>query len=309
MDPNNPYQGPRAALLDTPPAADATVGTARRRPVGHGWLWWKRSWSLVAANWVLWCLAVLVFFVVLGGISLVGLWVPRLGSFAPTLLTPLLSAGLLHLAWRRWGDEEFEFGGLFAGFSNRTGALFFAGLMQLLLQVGFTALLAMLAALLFGADVAAVLGVAFDGAMPSSAAPADMGNSGKVLFGVLTAALFAPYLAMLWFQAPLVYFGQRNGFKALGESLVAALKNWAPMLWLSAVTLVVLAVWLVVFAAFFMFAETLLSGVSGILAMILLGLLALVSGLFLMAVMTVSVYAAFRDIFGADDEPEATPEL
>ncbi|HEX5676827.1 MAG TPA: BPSS1780 family membrane protein [Alcanivorax sp.] len=309
MDPNNPYQGPRAALLDTPPAGEATVGTARRRPVGHGWLWWKRSWSLVATNWVLWCLAVLVFFAVLAAISLVGLVVPRLGSFAPTLFSPLLSAGLLHLAWRRWDDEEFEFGGLFAGFSNRTGALFFAGLMQLVLQVGFTALLALLAALLFGADVAAVLGVAFDGAMPSSAAPAGLGDIGKVLFGVLTAALFAPYLAMLWFQAPLVYFGQRNGFKALGESLVAVLKNWAPMLWLSMVTLVVLAVWIVVFAAFFMFADTLLSGVSGILAMILLGFLALVSGLFLMAVMTVSVYASFRDIFATDDDPEATPEL
>ncbi|HBL85983.1 MAG TPA: hypothetical protein DD399_02755, partial [Alcanivorax sp.] len=139
--------------------------------------------------------------------------------------------------------------------------------------------------------------------------PAGMSGLRMLLAGLLAAALFAPYLAMVWFQAPLVYFGRRNGFKALGESLVAVLRNWAPMLWLSVVTLLVLGVWILIFAAFFMFAEALLAGVSGILAVILLGLLALVSGLFLMAVMMVSVYASFRDIFGADDEPEATPEL
>ena len=71
--------------------------------MGHGWLWWKRAWSLVATNWVLWCLAVLVFFAVILGISLLSLFVPVLGSFVPTLFSPVLAAGLFHLAWRRWG--------------------------------------------------------------------------------------------------------------------------------------------------------------------------------------------------------------
>ncbi|MTI50084.1 MAG: hypothetical protein FH757_00495 [Alcanivorax sp.] len=310
MEPNNPYQGPQAALLETPRPGEATVGRARRRPVGHGWLWWKRAWSLAATNWVLWCLAVLVFFVMLGAISLVGLWVPRLGNYAPALVSPLLGAGLLHLAWRRWGDETFEFGDLFAGFSNRTGALFFAGLMQVLAQVAFTAVMVGVMLVAFGSEVAAAFSTAYGGPVQETMnLPAGMSGLRMLLAGLLAAALFAPYLAMVWFQAPLVYFGRRNGFKALGESLVAVLRNWAPMLWLSVVTLLVLGVWILIFAAFFMFAEALLAGVSGILAVILLGLLALVSGLFLMAVMMVSVYASFRDIFGADDEPEATPEL
>ena len=38
MDPNNPYRGPQAALLETPRPGEATVGNARRCPVGHGWL-------------------------------------------------------------------------------------------------------------------------------------------------------------------------------------------------------------------------------------------------------------------------------
>ena len=117
-------------------------------------------------------------------------------------------------------------------------------------------------------------------------------------------------MALIWFQAPLVYFGGRNGFQALGESLIAVLKNWAPMLWYSVVVLLVMLAVGGALALLFVLASTLLGpGVSGALAMVLLSLLALVLGLFLMAVLTVSVYASFRDIFGADDEPEATPEF
>ena len=311
MDPNNPYQGPQAALLETPRPGEATVGRARRRPVGHGWLWWKRAWSLVATNWVLWCLAVLVFFVMLGAISLVGLWVPRLGNYAPALVSPLLGAGLLHLAWRRWGDETFEFGDLFAGFSNRTGALFLAGLMQLLLQIGFTALMAALVWVAFGPDIAAFFSSAFGNALePVPEIRAGLDGAKMALTGLLVTALSLPYMALIWFQAPLVYFGGRNGFQALGESLIAVLKNWAPMLWYSVVVLLVMLAVGGALALLFVLASTLLGpGVSGALAMVLLSLLALVLGLFLMAVLTVSVYASFRDIFGADDEPEATPEL
>ena len=88
------------------------------------------------------------------------------------------------------------------------------------------------------------------------------------------------------------------------------LKNWAPMLWYSVVVLLVMLAVGGALALLFVLASTLLGpGVSGALAMVLLSLLALVLGLFLMAVLTVSVYASFRDIFGADDEPEATPEF
>jgi len=311
MDPNNPYQGPRAALLDTPRPGEETVGIARRRPVGHGWLWWKRAWSLVATNWVLWCLALLVFFAVILGISVLSLFVPLLGSFVPTLFSPVLAAGLFHLAWRRWGDNDFEFGDLFAGFSNRTGALFFAGLMQLLLQLAFTALTAALVWVAFGPQIAAFFSAAFGSALePVPEISAGLDGVKMALTALLVMALSLPYMALIWFQAPLVYFGGRNGFKALGESLMAVLRNWLPMLWYGVVvTLVMLAVG-GAFALLFVLAGTVLGqSISGALAMVLLSLAALVAGLFLLAVMTVSVYASFRDIFGTDDEPEATPEL
>lgn len=311
MDPNNPYQGPRAALLDTPRPAEAAVGGARRRPVGHGWLWWKRAWSLVATNWVLWCLALLVFFAVIVGISLLSLFVPVLGSFVPTLFSPVLAAGLFHLAWRRWGDDDFEFGDLFAGFSNRTGPLFLAGLIQLLLQIAFTALMAALVWALFGPELAAFFSSAFGSALePAPAINTSLDGVSIALTALLVTALSLPYMALIWFQAPLVYFGERNGFKALGESLVAVLRNWLPMLWYSVVILLVMLAAGGVIALLFLLASTLLGpGISGALAMVLLSLLALGVGLFLMAVMTVSIYASFRDIFGVDDEPEATPEL
>jgi len=310
MESNNPYQGPTAELLETPLPGEVTVGIARRRPMSHGWLWWKRAWSLVAANWALWCLAVLVFFLVILGISLLSLFVPLLGSFVPTLFSPVLAAGLFHLAWRRWRDDEFEFGDLFAGFSNRTGPLFLAGLIQLLLQVAFTALLAALVLVLFGSEIAAFFSSAFGDATAAPAVPVGVGGVKMMLVALFAAALSLPYMALIWFQAPLVYFGERNGFKALGESLIAVLRNWLPMLWYSVVVMLVMLAVGGAIALLFVLASTVLGpGISGVLAMILLSVLALVAGLFLMAVMTVSVYASFRDIFGADDEPEATPEL
>ncbi len=306
MEPNNPYQGPQAELLDTPRPGDATVGTARRRPVGHGLLWWRRAWSLVEANWVLWCLVTLVFFAVLLGISLLSLWVPMLGSFVPTLLVPVLSAGLCHLAWRRWTDDEFEFFDFFAGFSQRTGPLFVTGLIQLLLQVVYTAAMAAMALVLLGSEGAALFGGAFGTA---STATVDADGAGLMLIGLVGAALFLPYMALIWFQVPLVYFGDRSAFRALSESFRAVLGNWLPMLWYSVIVMSVLAFWGGIFWVFFVFANTLFSGVPQILANALLGMTVTVSGLFLMAVSMISVYASFRDIFGADDEPEATPEL
>lgn len=309
MDPNNPYQGPQAALLDTPRPGESTVGRARRRPVGHGLRWWTRAWSLVETNWVLWCLVTLVFFAVLLGISLLSLWVPMLGSFVPTLLVPVLSAGLCHLAWRRWTDDEFQFFDFFAGFSHRTGPLFVIGLIQLLLQVVYSAAMAAMALVLFGAEGTAFFGGAFGATGAPATTAVDADGAAPLLIGMVGAALFVPYMALIWFQAPLVYFGDRGAFRALGESFTAVLRNWLPMLWYNVIVMMVLTFWGGVFWVFFVFANTLFSGVSQILANALLGLAAAVSGLFLMAVSMISVYASFRDIFGADDEPEAAPEL
>ncbi len=314
MDPTNPYQGPASDPLP-PGRPPESVGQARRRPAGHGWLWWKRAWRLTAANRVLWTLALLVFMAVLMGVSLVGLFVPVLGNFAPTLLGPVLSAGLMQLAWRRWHDEEFDFGELFVGFSRRTGPLFLAGLVQVGLQVLFTLLTVGVTLAFYGGEIAALFSASLGGDPLGAEAMAGMGAMGAVkmlLLGLVVLGLSIPYMALIWFQAPLVLFGERNGLAAIKESLVAVLRNWAPMLWYGLIPMLALGVLAALVAGLLALAGMLFGPDS--LAMMLVGLLmvlaTLVVTLFLMAVATVSVYASFRDIFGvADDEPDTTPDL
>ncbi len=315
MDPSNPYQGPVSDPLPPESTKEEVVGPARRRPLGHGWLWWKRAWRLTAANRVLWTLALLVFMAILTGVSLVGLFVPVLGNFAPTLLGPVLSAGLMQLAWRRWHDEEFDFGDLFVGFSRRTGPLFLAGLVQVGLQILFTLLTVVATLALYGGEIAALFSASLGGDPLGAEAMAGMGALSvfkMLLLGLVIAALSVPYMAQIWFQAPLVLFGERNGLVAIKESLVAVARNWLPMLWYGLIPLLVLGVLVALVAGLLALAGMLFGPDS--LAMMLLGLLlvlaTLVVSLFLMAVTTVSVYASFRDIFGvADDEPDTTPDL
>ena len=98
MEPNNPYQGPRAPVVAQDDIAE--VGRARARPLGHGWLWWKQAWRITVSNWGQWSLAVLVLMAVLMGISLSSLLVPLLGNLVPALLSPVFAAGVFDLAGR-----------------------------------------------------------------------------------------------------------------------------------------------------------------------------------------------------------------
>ena len=156
-------------------------------------------------HWVLWCLAVLVFFAVILGISLLSLFVPVLGSFVPTLFSPVLAAGLFHLARRRWGDDDFEFGDLFAGFSQpHRGAVFRRPDARLPLRIGFTALMAALVWVAFGPDIAAFFSSAFGSALePVPEISAGLDGVKMALTALLVTALSLPYMALIWFQAPL----------------------------------------------------------------------------------------------------------
>lgn len=311
----NPYQGPEADLGGPAGPGPEPVGAARRRPIGHGWLWWRRAWRLTAANRVLWSLALLVFMAVIMGISLLGLFVPVLGNFAPTLIGPVLVAGLHQLAWRRWHDEEFDFGQLFVGFSQRTGPLFLTGLTQVGLQILFTLVMVVVALLLFGPEIAALFAAAFQSEAVDPASAAGVGQMGMIksaLLALIMVAVSIPYMAVIWFQVPLVFFGDRRPLPALKESLVAVLRNWLPMLWYGLVPMLFLLLLAVLLGVLLAGANMLFGAdsLAMLLVGLLIGLLSLVLALFFLALTTVSVYASFRDIFGVgDDEPDATPEL
>ncbi len=262
---DNPYAPPRADL--TPPRAapeEDALQAPQARPVGHGWLWITEAWQLFKAQPGAWIGAVVLFYIIL---ILLGI-VPVVGGLAVTILTPMLSAGLVIGAHRQSREGRFEISHLFAGVSQSPGPLALVGLVYLLLAFGIV----IVAGLLFAA-VFAAMGSTVN---LSTMDPNDIGivfANPMILLPVLVAMLLGIPLAMAMFFAPsLVALDQVPVLKAFGLSFSGCLKNILPFL------------------------------IYGLVAMVLviLGSLPLMLGLLVvLPVLTIAIYTAYRDIFYA----------
>lgn len=260
---DNPYAPPRADL--TPPRAEPeedALQAPQSRPVGHGWLWITEAWQLFKAQPGAWIGAVVLFYIILILLSIV----PWLGGLAVTILTPMLSAGLVIGAHRQSREGRFEISHLFAGVSQSPGPLALVGLVYLLLAFGIV----IVAGLLFAA-VFASMGSTMD---LSTMDPNDIGivfANPMILLPVLVAMLLGIPLAMAMFFAPsLVALDDVPVLKAFGLSFSGCLKNILPFL------------------------------IYGLVAMVLviLGSLPLMLGLLVVVpVLTIAIYTAYRDIF------------
>jgi uncharacterized membrane protein len=260
---DNPYALPRADL--TPPRTEDkedALQAPRSRPVGHGWLWITEAWQLFKSQPGAWIGAVVLFYIILILVSIL----PFVGSLALTILTPMLSAGLIIGAHRQYRDGRFAISHLFAGVSESPGPLALVGVVYLLLALGIV----IVAGLLFAA-VFASMGSAVE---LSTLDPNDIDivfANPMILLPVLVAMLLGIPLAMAMFFAPsLVALDQVPVLKAFGLSLSGCLKNILPFL------------------------------IYGLIAMVLVILGSLPLGLGLLVVMpvlTIAIYTAYRDIF------------
>ncbi|QVL47406.1 MAG: hypothetical protein KFB96_17050 [Thiocapsa sp.] len=260
---DNPYAPPRADL--TPPRAEPeedALQAPQSRPVGHGWLWITEAWQLFKAQPGAWIGAVVLFYIILILLSIV----PWVGGLAVTILTPMLSAGLVIGAHRQSREGRFEISHLFAGVSQSPGPLALVGLVYLLLAFGIV----IVAGLLFAA-VFASMGSTMD---LSTMDPNDIGivfANPMILLPVLVAMLLGIPLAMAMFFAPsLVALDEVPVLKAFRLSFSGCLKNILPFL------------------------------IYGLVAMVLviLGSLPLMLGLLVVVpVLTIAIYTAYRDIF------------
>ncbi|EGV18126.1 BPSS1780 family membrane protein [Thiocapsa marina] len=260
---DNPYAPPRADL--TPPSVEAEedmLQSPRSRPAGHGWLWITEAWQLFKSQPWAWIGAVVLFYVILILVSIV----PLVGSLAVTILTPMLSAGLVIGAHRQYREGRFAISHLFAGVSESPGPLALVGVVYLLLALGIV----IVAGVLFAA-VFASMGSVMD---LSTMDPNDIGilfANPMILLPVLVAMLLGIPLAMAMFFAPsLVALDQVPVLKAFKLSFSGCLKNILPFL------------------------------IYGLIAMVLviLGSLPVMLGLLVVApVLTIAIYTAYRDIF------------
>jgi uncharacterized membrane protein len=225
-------------------------------------LWISEAWQLFKQQPGTWIGAVVLFYLVLILVSIV----PLIGGLAVTILTPMLSAGLVMGARRQDRAGRFQISHLFAGISTCAGPLALVGLAYLLLAIG----IGIIAALLFGA-VFASMSTTMD---LSALNPEDMslvvGNP-VILLPVLVALLLGIPLAMAMYFAPsLVALDRVPVLQAFRLSFVGCLKNILPFL------------------------------VYGLVAMVLviLGSLPLMLGLLVvLPILTIAIYTAYRDIF------------
>ncbi|CRI65012.1 conserved membrane hypothetical protein [Thiocapsa sp. KS1] len=260
---DNPYAPPRADATPTPLAAtEDQLDTPASRPAGHGWLWITEAWQLFKAQPGAWIGAVVLFYIILILVSIV----PWVGGLAVTILTPMLSAGLVIGAHRQYREGRFEIGHLFAGVSESPGPLALVGLVYLLLAAG----IGILAGLLFAA-VFAFMGTTVD---LSGMDPNDIEMllvNPIILLPVLVAMLLGIPLAMAMFFAPsLVALDRVPVIKAFGLSFSGCLKNILPFL------------------------------IYGLVALLLvmLGSLPLMLGLLVvLPVLTIAIYTSYRDIY------------
>jgi len=255
----------KATGFDSAPSA----GPPRRAGAvasGNGTAWWREGWRLFAASPGIWIAITVLYVIIMVMLS----FVPVLGSLATTLLAPVFAGGVLSgcRAQDRGGELRIEH--LFAGFTDRLGPLMIVGLLYL---VGTLAIVVVVGTLLFAAVGMTGIGTLLTGD-PLQAGVASLAALGiGALFAVLLGLLLGiPLMMAFWFAPALVALRNDEPVAAAKASFDACLRNLLPML-----------------------VYSLLGLAFAIVASIPLGL----GWLVLAPVFAASIYASYKDIFGA----------
>jgi uncharacterized membrane protein len=256
----NPYAPPES---DVTPAEAGAFGSPRKVAAGNGWRWIADGWGHFRQNPGPWIGATLVWLLLMGAMSAV----PMVGSLASSILGPVFLAGFMLGANAQYEGEDFEVRHLFAGFSERFGALALVGLLNL---VGVIVII-VIAGVVFGGALFAMMGSGFE---PD---PANLEQMIVPLLGavLLVLALMLPLMMAYWFAPALVVLGKLSPTQALKASFSACTRNMLP---------------------FFIYGLAL--SLLTIVAIIPLALGFLV----LIPVVTASVFTSYRDIFYQTEE-------
>jgi hypothetical protein len=251
---------PPAPASEPPPREGWAVGA------GRGADWWLEGWRLFAKSpwiWIAIGLVACLIMLVLGQI-------PFLGSLATSLLSCLLAGGVLQGARDLDRGGLLRFAHLFAGFGEKAKPLIALGL--LIFAASF--LIGMIA-------IAVLIGLVGFGTLTSLLAGSgqDVGlgmivglGMGALVAALLAMLLFVPLAMATWFAPALVLFRGDDPFGALKASFAASLRNMPPFL---------------------------VYGVIGLVLAIVASIPFALGWLVLMPVVGTSIYASYKDVFGA----------
>ena len=254
-----------------------------RHPAAHGALWLSRSYRMLRAYPARWLLLLVVFYVIIGAVD----YIPWIGPLLHLLLKPVFAVGFLAAAWAQERGGRPEIGELFRGFRANLPVLLGIGLV--LVAGGLAA--AMVSSLVDGGQFASIMSQQTPVDRDALAVPA-------VQAGLLVGALAAlPLLAATWFAPALVVFQECGTLAAIATSLRAALANWRPIAVYGALVLFygALVPTLALGIMTMIVPETVQNGIA---IAILIPWFA-----FLMAVLQISDYVSYRDVFHPDLRP------
>jgi uncharacterized membrane protein len=186
-------------------------------PAGHGWTWIAGGWRLFKRQPGIW-VAIAVIAIV---ISIAFYLMRAFGMILGILLTPVFTAGAVIGAKALDEGRELEIAHLFAGFTNRFGALIAVGAIYLVVWLAIV----VVSALVTGVSVWVMLGAGPDLA---SAAMSEM--IWILLAWLIALGLMVPLFMAVWFAPPLAVFNELGAFDALKASFLGCLRNIVPFL-------------------------------------------------------------------------------
>jgi hypothetical protein len=224
---SNPYQAPKAEVVDFEPPAELGdfLGEPRARPAGRGADWVREGWQLFAQAPALWIGMVLVFM----GLMMAAAFVPLLGMIAQNLPFPILGAGMAVACDAVRRGQPLEFGHLFVGFSRNTGPLVVVGAL-------YTAAVIVAALIAFVPTIGLVGGMAAMGVGNEADLIAAIGL--PLLLGMLILlAITLPLVMAIWFAPALVILNNVPPIEALRLSFRGCLRNIVPFLVYSLIAL------------------------------------------------------------------------
>jgi hypothetical protein len=257
---------------------------ARRVPAARGARWLAEGWRMFRAAPLGWLALVFAYWLVMTVISLV----PYVGVILASVLVPAFSVGFMAASRAAARGQPVELAMLFAGFRERLPA-------QIVLGVVYLASLA----LVIGGSALADDGM-LAGWLLTGHRPAETDTEGDALLGALalSAALYAPVMAMFWFAPLLAAWHGMAPVKALFYSFFASLLNWRAFFAYGAAVGVVLFL----LPSVLLLVLVLLSG--GTLRLQPMALV-LPLALIMLPTLFASFFASYRDVFGLAPAQEA----
>lgn len=226
---------------------------------GRGLSWWTEAWALFTRSAGLWIAMALIMIV----IFIVLAFIPFLGGLVISLLAPVFAGGWILAAQKVDSGGTLEIGDLFAGFRDKLTPLVVIGALLLV-----ASLVIGLVAGVLGAG--AIFGMMAGGAHQS--AGGIMAGMGAGLLAILVGLALSVVAAMaVWFAPALVVLRNVAPVEAMKSSFAASLKNIVPFL---------------IYGVLYL--------IAAILASIPFGL----GWIILAPVLALSIYAAYRDIYG-----------